>query len=245
MKRVQVTAVIMALSALVAGCSGGFPRQTSTSAEAPNPAASSDQIVAKARPSVVKVHGESDSCQKITDGSGFVIATNKVMTNAHVVAGAETFSVDDEGKTYGAQVVSYDPQTDIAILDVPGLPAAPLKFAEYTVGSGVDALVLGFPGAASFQASPAQIREVTEINGPDIYRATSVTRQVYVLIGSFPEAGFSGSAVVDLYGQVIGVYFGAETHDSTTGFAMTAAQVEPQLAKAGATRTTDTGDCVY
>ncbi len=48
----------------------------------------------------------------------------------------------------------------------PDLPAAPLKFAEYTVGSGVDALVLGYPGAASFQASPAQIREVTEINGP-------------------------------------------------------------------------------
>ncbi len=244
MKRVQVAAVMMALSALVVGC-GGFARHTSTSAEAPNLAASSDQIVAKARPSVVKVHGESERCQKITDGSGFVVATNKVMTNAHVVAGAETFSINDEGKTYGAQVVSYDPQTDIAILDVPGLPAAPLKFAEYTVGSGIDALVLGFPGAASFQASPAQIREVTEINGPDIYHATSVTRQVYVLIGSFPEAGSSGSAVVDLYGQVIGVYFGAETHDSTTGFAMTAAQVEPQLAKAGATQATDTGDCVF
>ena len=244
MTRVRVAALMVALTALVAGCSGGFPRQTSTSAQAPNPAAS-DQVVAKARPSVVKVHGESETCQKITDGSGFVVATNKVMTNAHVVAGAETFSVNDEGKTYGAQVVSYDPQTDIAILDVPDLPAAPLKFADYTVGSGVDALVLGFPGATSFKASPAQIREVTEINGPDIYRATSVTRQVYVLIGSFPEAGSSGSAVVDLYGRVIGVYFGAETHDSTTGFAMTAAQVEPQLAKAGATRATDTGDCVY
>ena len=93
--------------------------------------------------------------------------------------------------------------------------------------------MLGYPGAASFQASPAQIREVTEINGPDIYHATSVTRQVYVLIGSFPEAGSSGSAVVDLYGQVLGVYFGAETNDSTTGFAMTAAQVAPQMAKAG------------
>jgi S1-C subfamily serine protease len=245
MRRVRVAALMLSLTTLVAGCSGGFARHASTSAEAPVPAASSDQIVAKARPSVVKVHGESETCQKITDGTGFVVATNKVMTNAHVVAGAETFSVDDAGKTFGAQVVSFDPQTDIAILDVPGLPAAPLKFADYTVGSGVDALVLGFPGAASFKASPAQIREVTEINGPDIYRATSVTRQVYVLIGSFPEAGSSGSAVVDLYGQVIGVYFGAETNDSTTGFAMTAAQVQPQLANAGATQATDTGDCVY
>lgn len=241
---------MLALTALLVGCGFGetlhrLAGQPSTSAEAPSPAASADELAAKARPSVVKVRGESKSCQKTTDGSGFVIAPNKVMTNAHVVAGAETFSVDDEGKAYEAQAVSYDPQADIAILDLPGLPAEPLKFAEYTAGPGVDALVLGYPGAASFIVSPAQVREVTDLNGPDIYRATSVTRQVYILIGSFPEAGSSGSAVVDLYGDVLGVYFGAETHNSTTGFAITAAQVAPQMAKAGATQATDTGGCVY
>jgi hypothetical protein len=72
-----------------------------------------------------------------------------------------------------------------------------------------------------------------------------VTRQVYVLIGSFPDAGSSGSAVVDLNGQVLGVYFGAETRDSTTGFAITAAQVGPQMARVSATQAADTGDCVY
>ena len=251
MKRIWVAASILALTISVAGCSGGIGDTlrrlaggSSPSAE-PTPAVSSADVVAKARPSVVKVHGEAESCLKITEGSGFVVAPNKVMTNAHVVAGAETFSVDAERTTYGAQVISYDPQADIAILDVPGLSAEPLKFAEYTAGTGVDALVLGFPGAASFQASPAQVREVTELNGPDIYHATSVTRQVYILIGSFPEAGSSGSAVVDLYGHVLGVYFGAETNDSTTGFAMTAAQVAPQMAKAAGTQATDTGDCVY
>ncbi len=250
MKWIRAAASMLALTALLAGCGVGetlhrLARQPSTSAAAPSRAASSDEVVAKARPSVVKVRSESESCQKITDGSGFVVAPNKVMTNAHVVAGAETFSVDDEDTTYEAQVVSYDPQADIAILDVPGLPAAPLKFADYAVGTGVDALVLGYPGAASFTVSPAQVREVIELNGPDIYRATSVTRQVYILIGSFPVSGSSGSAVVDLYGRVIGVYFGAETNDSTTGFAMTAAQVTPQMAKAGATQPTDTGGCVY
>jgi S1-C subfamily serine protease len=251
MNRIRAAASILALTALVAGCSGGIAETlhrlahgSSTSAE-PTPAVSSDDVVAKARPSVVKIHGEAESCKKITEGSGFVIAPHKVMTNAHVVAGAETFSVDAERNTYEARVISYDPQADIAILDVPGLSAQPLKFAEYTAGAGVDALVLGYPGAASFQATPAQVREVTEINGPDIYRATSVTRQVYILIGSFPQAGSSGSAVVDLYGHVLGVYFGAETNDSTTGFAMTAAQVAPQMAKADASKATDTGDCVY
>ncbi len=45
---------------------------------------------------------------------------------------------------------------------------------------------------------PAQIREVIELNGPDIYREATVTRQVYILTGSFPQSGSSGSAVVDV-----------------------------------------------
>ena len=93
-------------------------------------------------------------------------------------------------------------------------------------------------------ASPAQIREVTHLTGPDIYRAASVTRQVYILIGSFPQAGSSGNAFIDLYGQVIGVYFAAESHDSTTGFGTTAAQVIDAIAgspRRGCAATVDHG----
>ena len=240
---------MVVLTALVAGCGGGFGETLHRFAHEPSTSTaatvSSDAVVAKARPSVVKVHGESENCMKVTEGSGFVVAPHKVMTNAHVVAGSETFSVQTETKMLEAQVISYDPQADIAILDVPELSARPLKFAEYTAGTGVDAIVLGYPGAAAFTVSPATIREVTEIEGPDIYRAATVTRQVYVLIGSFPDAGSSGSAVVDLNGQVLGVYFGAETRDSTTGFAITAAQVGPQMARVSATQAADTGECVY
>ncbi len=245
MSRVRVAAMF-ALTVLLAGCGGigEFGRGSSTSVEAPNPEASADDVAAKAQPSVVKVRGEAHSCEKITEGSGFVVAPNRVMTNAHVVAGADGFSVDAGGKTYDAQVVSYDPEADISILGVPGLSAGPLPFAQYTAGAGTDVLVLGYPGAASFTVSPAQIREVTELNGPDIYGSTSVTRQVYVLIGSFPQSGSSGSAVVDFNGQVLGVYFGAQSNDSTTGFAITAAQVRPQMALAGGTRASGTGECI-
>jgi S1-C subfamily serine protease len=245
MKWSRLTALLVAIATLVAGCqiSEALHRREATPT-AEDAVVSTDEIAAQARPSVVKVHGEAESCWKVTEGSGFVVAPHKVMTNAHVVAGADTFSVDAEGrKALRAQVVSYDPEVDIAILDVPDLSAQPLKFAEYTAGTGTRALVLGFPGVTSFKASPAQVREVTKLNGPDIYRARSVTRQVYVLIGSFPQSGASGSAVVDLYGRVLGVYFGAETNDSTTGFAMTAAQVTPQLARVSQTRA-DTGNCI-
>jgi S1-C subfamily serine protease len=247
MKRIRAAACAIAATGLVAGCGGvgdvlhRWADETPTSA-VPNPAVA-DAVIATARPSVVKVHGEAQRCMKISEGSGFVVAPHKVMTNAHVVAGTEKSSVIGQGKSYGAQVVSYDPRVDIAILDVPELNAAPLKFAQYTAGTGIDALVLGFPGAASFTASPAKIREVADLKGPDIYRLTSVTREVYVLIGSFPQSGVSGSALVDLSGQVLGVYFGAETADSTTGFAMTAAQVTPQMAGADAAQPVGTGEC--
>jgi S1-C subfamily serine protease len=250
--RVQVATALCALTVIVSGCSGGIgdalhrmAADTTTSTSVPDLAASSEKIAAKSRPSVVKVRGDSETCAKITQGSGFVVAPKKVMTAAHVVAGAQAFSVEADGKHYEAQVISYDPRADIAILDVPDLFAEPLRFAEYTAGTGVDALVLGYPGAASFTASPAKIREVIVLNGPDIYHLTTVTRQVYVLMGSFPAAGSSGGAVVDLHGRVLGLYFAAQEHDSTTGFAITAAQVVPKLAKVAAIQTADTGDCVY
>ncbi|WP_156662489.1 trypsin-like peptidase domain-containing protein [Mycobacterium sp. 1274761.0] len=248
MKLIRVLALTVAMVVAVTGCGGigdTVRRLTHpTTAHDVEPAASTDGLVAKARPSVVKVHGESQSCWKVTDGSGFVVAPHKVMTNAHVVAGAESFSVAAETKSYGAQVVSYDPQADIAILDVPDLAAEPLEFAEYTAGTGTDALVLGYPGAASFTASPVQVRQVIDLNGPDIYRATIVTREVYLLVGSFAQSGASGSALVDLYGHVLGVFFGAGTNDSTTGFAMTAEEVAPQMARVHGRQPADTGGCV-
>ena len=91
---------MVALTALVAGCEFGdtLHRLAHRIVPSPTPAVSSDAVVAKARPSVVKVHGESENCMKVTEGSGFVVAPHKVMTNAHVVAGAETFSVETRRK---------------------------------------------------------------------------------------------------------------------------------------------------
>lgn len=246
----RIATAMIVLMALLAGCGGigeilqRFDRKSSTTAEVPDPAISTDEVVAKAQPSVAKVRGEADSCYKVLEGSGFVVAPNKVMTNAHVIAGADSFSVEVDGKTYDAQVVSYDSNMDISILDVPNLPAQPLTFAGYTAHSGTDALVLGYPGARSFAANAVQIREVTELNGPDIYHVGSVTREVYILTGSFPQAGISGSPVVDLNGRVLGVYFGAEANDSTTGFALTAAQVAPQMSRVADTQTVATGACI-
>jgi S1-C subfamily serine protease len=165
------------------------------------------------------------------------------MSNAHVVAGADSVSVEVDGTSHDAYVVSYDPNADISILDVPDLTSQPLTFAESPAKSGDDALVLGYPGGGSFVATPARIREVIELNGPDIYRTTTVTREVYTIRGTVRQ-GDSGGPLIDLNGQVLGVVFGAAVDDPETGFVLTAKEVAYQMAKVGNTEPVSTGPCI-
>jgi S1-C subfamily serine protease len=211
--------------------------------EAPDTNLSSNPVVAATQTSVVKIRGLANGCQKVLEGTGFVVAPNRVMSNAHVVAGADTVSVEVGGTSYDAKVVSYDPNADISILDVPNLTAQPLTFTEATVKSGTDALVLGYPGGGDFVATPARIREVIELNGPDIYRTTTVTREVYTIRGTVKQ-GDSGGPLIDLNGQVLGVVFGAAVDDPETGFVLTAREVARQMARVGNTASVTTGPCI-
>lgn len=200
-------------------------------------------VVARSRASVVKIRGVAQSCQKVLEGTGFVVAPNRVMSNAHVVAGSDSVTVEAEGKKYDATVVSYDPSADISILDVPNLPQQPLVFADQPAKSGTDAVVLGYPGGGDFVATPARVREIIELNGPDIYKSTTVNREVYTIRGTVRQ-GNSGGPMINRAGQVIGVVFGAAVDDNDTGFVMTTNEVSRQLAKIGNTAKVPTGACV-
>jgi S1-C subfamily serine protease len=200
-------------------------------------------IVAATRPSVVKIHGLATGCQKVLEGSGFVVAPHKVMSSAHVVAGADSVSVEVDGQTYDAQVVSQDPNIDISILDVPDLAADPLTFAESAVTSGTDALMLGYPGGGPFVAAPARIREMIKLDSPDIYHTTTVTREVYTITGNVKQ-GDSGGPLIDTDGRVLGVVFGAAVDEPEMGFVLTAGEVAGQMANVGNTAPVATGACV-
>ncbi len=220
-----------------------FGRTPIQAVEAPDASLADSLVVAAARPSVVKIRGVAPGCQKVLEGTGFVIAPNRVMSNAHVVAGSDSVTVEAEGQTYDATVVSYDPNADISILDVPNLPQRPLVFADQPAKSGTDAVVLGYPGGGDFAATPARIRETIELSGPDIYRTTTVNREVYTIRGTVRQ-GNSGGPMINRAGQVLGVVFGAAVDDNDTGFVLTANEVSRQLAKIGNTQKVPTGACV-
>ncbi len=219
-------------------------RTPAPTVDAPDASLAESLVVGKSRSSVVKIRGVAPACQKVLEGTGFVIAPNRVMSNAHVVAGSESVTVEaEDGKKYDATVVSYDPNADISILDVPNLPLQPLQFAEQPAKTGTDAVVLGFPGGGDFVATPARVREIIELSGPDIYKSTTVNREVYTIRGLVRQ-GNSGGPMINRAGQVIGVVFGAAVDDDDTGFVMTTDEVSRQLAKVGNTAKVATGACV-
>lgn len=220
-----------------------FGRTPIANVDVPDATLATDPVVAATRPSVLKIRGVAPSCQKVLEGTGFVVSPNRVMSNAHVVAGSDSVTVEAEGTSYDATVVSYDPEADISILDVPGLPSAPLGFDMREADPGTDAVVMGYPGGGDFTATPARIREVIQLNGPDIYHTTTVTREVYTIRGTVRQ-GNSGGPLIDREGRVLGVVFGAAVDDVDTGFVLTAKEVEKQMARVGNTAKVPTGTCV-
>ncbi|MFE3293243.1 acid resistance serine protease MarP [Rhodococcus sp. NPDC059234] len=223
---------------------GPFGRTPIAVVDAPDPAIAQGPLAARLQPSVLRVRGVAPSCQRALEGSGFVVAPERVMTNAHVVAGTDKVVVDTARGALDAKVVLFDPEVDIAVLAVPGLDADALPFAPEPARSGDTALVLGYPGGGPYTASAARVRETLDLKGPDIYRARDVTREVYTVRGSIRQ-GNSGGPLVDEQGRVLGVVFGAAVDNSDTGFVLTAAEVSRQLAQAtSANGAVATGDCI-
>ncbi len=210
---------------------------------APDPALEGSPVVTSVRGSVVKVTGIAPSCSRQIDGSGFVYAPERVMTNAHVLAGVTEPTVEAEGREYQAKPVYIDEAVDIAVLAVPGLPQVPLAFTPTTADAGDDAIIMGYPGGGNFFVGAARIRDQGEISGPNFRNTGTVVRDVYALFGSV-RAGNSGGPLFAPDGSVLGVVFASAIDDPNTGYALTGQQVA-EAATAGSTAraATDTGRC--
>ncbi len=232
--------------------SSGFPDVLSpfsatpiTDVGPPDQALVDTAAVSRAERSVVKIQGQAPSCSRALEGSGFVIAPQRVMTNAHVVAGTDTVDViaPTSDRELSARVVLYDPEVDVAILAVPDLSAPTLPFASQTAGYAANAVVLGYPLNGPLTATAAKVRERINLRGPDIYDSGIVTRDVYT-IRAVVRSGNSGGPLIDPQGGVDGVVFGAAVDDSQTGFVLTAQEVSSEAGQASSLgQQVETGTC--
>ncbi len=222
--------------------SGPFATLLAPSVPAPDPAVIPAATRAAAT-SILKVTGDAPSCSRSVEGSGFVYANQRVLTNAHVVAGVRSPRVSlPGGATLAARVVVYDPNSDVAVLYVPGLNRKPLSLAG-PAASGASAVVAGYPENGPFTSVAARIAARTSVTGPNIYQSRTVTRQVYT-VRARVLPGNSGGPLLTPTGGVYGIVFAASVDQNDVGYVLTNAQVAPD-AQAGrsATRSVSTQGC--
>jgi S1-C subfamily serine protease len=222
---------------------GGLARTRAREVAAPDPELANSQVVVNSRRSILKILGTAPSCSRRIEGSGFVYAEERVMTNAHVVAGTEDVEVETGDGRLSGTVVVYDPDRDLAVIHVPGLRAPSLPFVRRPAPSGANAVVLGYPLDGPYNAQSARVRDSSRITGPDIYDSGDVTREIYT-IRALVRSGNSGGPLVTPDGQVLGVIFAAAADDRNVGFAVTTAEAS-STATLGIRRTRGvrTGDC--
>lgn len=196
-----------------------------------------------ARLSTVKIEGAVGTEGR--EGSGFVYAPRRVMTNAHVVAGIDRPSVrvGGVGPSYAARVVLFDPDRDVAVLYVPDLRAPVLRFDGGAV-RGDSAVVAGYPQDGSLNLQAATVGNRVRATGQNIYNDRTVTREIYA-IRSTVRPGNSGGPLLTTDGRVFGVVFARSTSDAETGYVLTAAEVADDARRAAtATVPVDTGALV-
>ena len=181
-----------------------------------------DPDVQRAEQSVLKVRGTNE-CGRGVEGSGFVYAANRLMTNAHVVAGIDDPEVVVGDETVDADVVYYNPDIDVAVLafDSGDLPALDL---DQQVKAQQGVAILGYPQDGPYRVEPARIRAEQRLRSPNIYGDGAVIREVFSLRGRILP-GNSGGPIVTSAGNVAGVVFAASVTDHDTGYALTASQV--------------------
>jgi S1-C subfamily serine protease len=199
-------------------------------------------IAAAAEPSTVKVTAQT--CGALSTGTGFAVATDYIVTNAHVVAGGTTVRVSLAGSPFDAEVVLFDPDLDVAVLWVPRLPAPALRFAAVEPQRGDTGAALGFPAGGGMVIVPAAVTNRYGARGRDIYDEHPVTRQILELRAAI-DRGDSGGPFVLADGSVGGIVFAEARSDEDVGYALSAPSVAVRIQPAiGRTSGVAVGDCI-
>ncbi len=206
------------------------------------------QTVTRDRGSIVKIYGEAPQCGRGIEGSGFVYAPHRVLTNAHVVAGTDKVGVvvgqtgSGQARTTPARVIAFDPNRDVAVLAVPGLSSPRLPFASRAADSGSPAVVVGYPEDGGYTVRAARVRSRTTVRGTNIYGHGDVTRSIYS-VRAVVRSGNSGGPLLDYQGRVLGIVFATALDSSDTGFVLTDSETEPARKAAQAGRSVSTQTC--
>jgi S1-C subfamily serine protease len=200
-------------------------------------------VTATVKASTVKVEGEA--CSRIYEGSGFAVAPDLIVTNAHVVAGeppGDTQVMLPSGRDLPATVVMFDPRRDLALLHVTSLGENPLP--TKVAHAGTTGAAFGHPnGEDTIVVVPARVAQEIEAVGRDLYDRTNTKRDVLVLAAALAH-GDSGGPVVNSSGSVIGVTFAISADQPGTSYALSTTELDAALSETRDLSGISTGPCL-
>lgn len=185
---------------------------------------------------------QARGCGRRYEGSGVTLGEGTVITNAHVVAGADDVSVRrPDGARRPATIVVFDAERDLAVLEVSDLGQEALPTAPAQMGA--DGVSIGYPGGqATPRVAPLRVEEQRQALGRDIYGGAETEREVLFLSARLQQ-GDSGSPVLDDQGRVVGIVFAVSPDRPTTAYALDLSEVEAVL---GAPRDPgESGRCIH
>ncbi|WP_222706055.1 MarP family serine protease [Homoserinibacter sp. GY 40078] len=193
--------------------------------------------------SVARISGTAYQCGQNQSGSGFVVAPERLVTNAHVVAGVPSPVIElPDGHVLDGRVVYFDSDLDVAIIAVPGMTEDPLRIADASIGQ--PGVVDGYPHGGPFTSGAAEVRAISEENVADIYGESSSEREVLTLAADV-QPGNSGGPFLTEDGEVAGLVFARNADHATIGYATSSAQLESVYDKASSfTSAVRPGHCV-
>ena len=171
------------------------------------------QVAAKVRPSIVSVitvDNVNYMNSQSGEGSGIILRSDGyIVTNSHVIGDSNKYEVSvitSDGQTYDAKVVGFDVKSDLAVLKVnaTGLPECELGDSSQLV-LGDYVIAIGNPGGRQFAGSVTMgiVSGVDRIIDTENTESTSAMR--YIQTDAAINPGNSGGALVNMYGQVIGI----------------------------------------
>lgn len=194
-------ALIVSLTALAVLFNGGLaPRSADPVPSGSDPGYSSWEQYEKAAPSIAAL--TAYSAGMVSTGTGIVLtADGYIVTNAHIIAGAEQVNVTlSDDSLWSAQLVGFEPLEDLAVLKIDASGLTPAQFGDDTLlRSGDPVSAIGNPMGYRSTITPGIVSALDQpvsVEGTTMYLLQTSAAINY---------GSSGGALLNDRGQVVGV----------------------------------------